>query len=165
MFFQKSRVLVRSFLQWNYFLTESSALQSFQFYEIRNNQVAIDSKFIYNWSMELLDFVLGWVRRIVFFLWFGHNGYIAHFIIGIIFGAFVSIFYYHKSNKKMKSIVSSFILVLLLAAMKEVVDPLIGRHKNFIDLLFTCLGGIIGSLAVFSEKLTQLMSPNRSKDK
>ena len=95
----------------------------------------------------------------------GHNGYVAHFIIGIILSAFVSIFSLNRSNKKIQSVVHGFLFATLIGLLKEIVDPYIGRHRALIDLLFTSFGALLGSFSVFSDRLLHFLYPDRISGK
>lgn len=103
--------------------------------------------------MECLDFIFDWMKKIAYFMWFGHNGYVAHFIVGIIASGLISIFSLKFWNSKIKSFFIGLLFATMLGLSKEIIDPYIGRQRHVIDLIFTISGGVLGSFSVFSEKL------------
>jgi hypothetical protein len=109
--------------------------------------------------MEWLELIFDFIKKTARFLWFGHNGYVAHFIVGILLSALVSIFSLNRSNNKIQSVMLGFLFATLIGLLKEIVDPYIGRHRAVIDLLFTSFGALLGSFSVFSDRLLHFYYP------
>ena len=109
--------------------------------------------------MEVLDFILNLIKRVASYLWFSHNGHIAHFIVGLLIGGFVSIFLYKNSFNKMKSVLLGFVAASLVGMLKELIDPFIQRQMDMIDFLYTSFGGFLGCLIILSERLLRFIYP------
>ena len=73
----------------------------------------------------------------------GH-GYPAHFIIGALIAGVVFHWVYKKTSSHLKSWIIAMFIVSAIGLAKELIDPLLGRQRDKIDLVITILGGIIG---------------------
>jgi VanZ family protein len=73
----------------------------------------------------------------------GH-GYPAHFIIGAFLGGLVFHLVYKKTTSHLKSWIIALTIVSAIGLAKEIIDPLLGRQRDKLDLVITILGGIIG---------------------
>ena len=94
--------------------------------------------------MELFDYKINLIRKIYYFLRFGYNGYIAHFIIGFLIGGIVSILIFNRTNSKVKSCIVGCFMATLIGFFKELIEPLIGGSRDILDFIYTVIGGLLG---------------------
>ena len=111
--------------------------------------------------MEWIELIFAWIRKIAYFLWFSHNGHVAHFVVGIIIGGFVSMAFFKSSGNKMQAVIIGFAVAALIGLAKELVDPFIGRNRDAANFYYTCYGGFLGCMTVFSKRMLQLIFPER----
>jgi hypothetical protein len=86
---------------------------------------------------------------------------VAHFVVGSIIGGFVSVFVLKRLGSKSKAIVIGFAVAALIGLAKEIIDPYVGRNRDAADFYYTCYGGLLGSLGVLSDRLVQIIAPER----
>jgi VanZ family protein len=109
--------------------------------------------------MEFLETIVSLVRRIAHFLWFSNDGHVSHFVAGLIIGAFVSMFIFRKSGSKMKAALLGLAVAALIGFLKEFIDPFVDRQRDSADFYYTCLGGLLGSMTVFSKRMLKVIFP------
>ena len=91
--------------------------------------------------MEFLSFifVIGALIQII------AVGYVLHIIAGLMIGGLISYLILKKTNNKIKSFLIGVFMATFIGFLKEVIDPSIGRHRDRIDIVYTIIGGIVGS--------------------
>lgn len=110
--------------------------------------------------MDLIENILKLLRRIAHSLWFSGQGHLSHLIVGIIIGGFVSILIYKNSGNKVKAVIIGLTIASVIGLLKEVLDPYVGRNRDLSDFYYTCLGGVLGCLAIFSKRLLRFITPD-----
>ena len=80
------------------------------------------------------------------------DGYFAHFNIGILIGGLVSYLIFKKTGNKIKSFVFGILIATFFGIGKEVIDPYLGRNVDLLDLIYSILGGVVGSLIILAIK-------------
>jgi hypothetical protein len=111
--------------------------------------------------MEWIEHIFYWIRKVIYFLWFDHQGHVAHFIVGIIIGALVSVVVLKKVGSKAKAVIIGFAVAAFIGLAKEMIDPYVGRNRDAADFYYTCYGGLIGCLSVLSDRLLKIITPQR----
>ena len=76
------------------------------------------------------------------------DGYFAHFNVGLLIGGLVSYLIFKKTGNKIKSFVFGILITTLIGIIKELIDPYVGRSLDKYDLIYTFLGGVVGSLII-----------------
>ncbi len=76
------------------------------------------------------------------------DGYFAHFNVGLLIGGLVSYLIFKKTGNKIKSLVFGILIATIFGVGKEVIDPYLGRNVDIYDLIYTVLGGVVGSLII-----------------
>ena len=79
------------------------------------------------------------IRNLIF-----ENGYPAHFIIGALIAGIVFHWVYKETSSHLKAWIIALFIVSAIGLAKEIIDPLLGRQRDKLDLVITILGGIIG---------------------
>ncbi len=74
------------------------------------------------------------------------HGYFAHFNVGLLIGGLVFYYIFKKTGNKKKSFISGILMATFIGVFKEIIDPYIGRNVQLLDLVYTVLGGVVGSL-------------------
>ena len=100
----------------------------------------------------MIDLIL----KIESFLQVTHNGYVEHFIGGIIIGAIVSYFVFKKTNMIWVALFFGIVTTSFLGLAKELIDPYMRGSRDKLDLIFTVLGGTIGALALLLIQKTKM---------
>ncbi len=80
------------------------------------------------------------------------DGYFAHFNVGLLIGGLVSYLIFKKTGNKIKSIVFGILIATFFGVGKEVIDPYLERNVDLLDLIYTILGGVVGSLIILIKK-------------
>ena len=80
------------------------------------------------------------------------EGYFAHFNVGLLIGGIVSYVIFKKSGNKLKSIVFGILIATFFGVVKELIDPYLGRAVDLLDLIYTVLGGVVGSVLILAIK-------------
>ena len=80
------------------------------------------------------------------------EGYLAHFNVGFLIGGLVSYFIFKKTGNKIKSLIFGILIATFFGVGKEVIDPYLGRNVDIYDLIYTVLGGVVGSLMILAIK-------------
>ena len=80
------------------------------------------------------------------------DGYFAHFNVGLLIGGLVSYLIFKKTGNKIKSLVFGILIATFFGVGKEVIDPYLGRNVDLLDLIYTVLGGVVGSLIILAIK-------------
>ena len=80
-------------------------------------------------------------------------GYFAHFNVGLLISSLVSYLIFKKTGNKIKSLVFGILIATLIGIVKELFDPYIGRSLDKYDLIYTILGGVVGSLIILAIKI------------
>ena len=80
------------------------------------------------------------------------DGYFAHFNVGLLIGGLVSYLIFKKTGNKIKSLVFGILIATFVGIVKEVIDPYVGRSLDKNDLIYTVLGGVVGSLIFLAIK-------------
>ncbi|MDN3641654.1 hypothetical protein QWY87_03010 [Lutimonas halocynthiae] len=82
------------------------------------------------------------------------NGYVEHFIGGILIGAIVSYFVFKKTHIIWVALFFGIVTSSFIGLAKELIDPYLRGDRDKLDLIFTSLGGILGSMSYYiSRKL------------
>ncbi|MDZ7612699.1 MAG: hypothetical protein U5K51_02465 [Flavobacteriaceae bacterium] len=98
--------------------------------------------------MEFFDPVFKLIQRFDSFITFTDNGYLEHFLVGLLIGGIVSAKVYKKIRKKVISFVTGCILAILVGLFKEFIDPFIGGDRDVGDFIYTVIGGLIGAFVL-----------------
>ncbi|WP_290288062.1 hypothetical protein [Lutimonas halocynthiae] len=94
------------------------------------------------------------IRKIESFLQVTRNGYVEHFIGGILIGAIVSYFVFKKTHIIWVALFFGIVTSSFIGLAKELIDPYLRGDRDKLDLIFTSLGGILGSMSYYiSRKL------------
>ena len=80
------------------------------------------------------------------------EGYFAHFNVVLLIGGIVSYVIFKKSGNKLKSIVFGILIATFFGVVKELIDPYLGRAVDLLDLIYTVLGGVVGSVLILAIK-------------
>ena len=80
------------------------------------------------------------------------EGYFAHVNAGILIGGLVSYLIFKKTGNKIKSFVFGILIATLIGIIKELIDPYLGRNVDLLDLIYTILGGVVGSVIILAIK-------------
>jgi VanZ family protein len=78
--------------------------------------------------------------------------YFAHFNVGFLIGGLVSYLIFKKTGNKIKSLVFGILIATFFGVGKEVIDPYLGRNVDLLDLIYTVLGGVVGSVIILAIK-------------
>ena len=81
------------------------------------------------------------------------DGYFAHFNVGFLIGGLVSHLIFKKTGSKIKSLVFGILIATFFGVGKELIDPYLGRNVDLLDLIYTVLGGVVGSLIILSKRV------------
>ncbi len=95
------------------------------------------------------SFMIDLIRKIESFLQITPNGYVEHFIGGIIIGAIVSYFVFKKTNIIRVALCIGVVISSLFGLVKELIDPYLQGDRDKLDLILTSLGGIIGAMSFY----------------
>ena len=76
------------------------------------------------------------------------DGYFAHFNVGLLIGGLISYLIFKKTGNKIRSLVFGILIASFVGIVKEVIDPYVGRSLDKNDLIYTVLGGVVGSLII-----------------
>ena len=74
-----------------------------------------------------------------------YNGYYKHFIIGALLAGLLFHYGYKKTTSHLKSWIIALVIVSAIGLAKELIDPLLGRQRDTLDLVVTILGGVVGA--------------------
>ena len=99
------------------------------------------------------------VSKIAHFLWFSNHGHVSHFIVGLIIGGFVSMAIFKNSGNKTKAVIIGLAVASVIGFLKELIDPFVDRNRDPADFYYTCLGGLLGSATVLSNRLVRIIFP------
>ena len=80
------------------------------------------------------------------------HGYFAHFNVGLLIGGLVSFFIFKKTGNKTRSFLFGILVATLFGVGKELIDPYLGRDVDLLDLIYTILGGVVGSVIILVSK-------------
>ena len=80
------------------------------------------------------------------------EGYFAHFNVGFLIGGLVFYLIFKKTCNKIKSLIFGILLATFFGVGKEVIDPYLGRNVDMYDLIYTVLGGVVGSVVILTIK-------------
>ena len=80
------------------------------------------------------------------------DGYFAHFNVGLFIGGLVSYLIFKKTGNKIKSFVFGILIATFFGVGKELIDPFLERNVDLLDLIYTVLGGVVGSLIILAIK-------------
>ena len=80
------------------------------------------------------------------------NGYFAHFNVGFLIGGLVFYLIFKKTGSKIKPLVFGILIATFFGVGKELIDPYLGRNVDIYDLIYTVLGGVVGSVIVLAIK-------------
>ena len=111
--------------------------------------------------MEWIEYIFAWIRKVAYFIWFSHHGHVAHFVVGIIIGGFVSVIVLKRLGSKSKAILIGFAVAALIGLAKEIIDPYVDRQRDAADFYYTCYGGLLGCLSVLSDRLVKIIAPEQ----
>ncbi len=76
------------------------------------------------------------------------DGYFAHFNVGLLIGVLVSYLIFNKTGNKISSFVFGILIATFIGLVKELIDPYWGHDVDIYDLIYTVLGGVVGSLII-----------------
>ena len=80
------------------------------------------------------------------------DGYFAHFNVGFLIGGLVSYLIFKNTGNKIKSLVFGILVATFFGVGKELIDPYLGRNVDIYDLIYTVLGGVVGSFIILAIK-------------
>ena len=81
------------------------------------------------------------------------DGYFAHFNVGFLIGGLASYFIFKKTGNKIKSLVFGILIATFFGVGKELIDPYLGRNVDLLDLIYTILGGVVGSVIILARRV------------
>lgn len=103
--------------------------------------------------MKIFDSIIKVISRIDHYIQFTENGHPEHFVVGSLIGGFISYLILKRTNNTVQSIFFGLGAATFIGIFKEVIDPLIGGSRDKGDIIFTVLGGVIGTgIALFIHK-------------
>jgi hypothetical protein len=103
--------------------------------------------------MKIIDSLLHFISRIDHYIQVTENGHPEHFIVGSLIGGFISFFILKRTNDVFKALFFGIGAAILIGVLKEVIDPLIGGSRDKSDIMYTVLGGVVGTgIALYSNK-------------
>ena len=104
--------------------------------------------------MDVFDFIQKVIRKLMHLFWgLIYSGYASHLAVGILIGACISIYTWKRTSSKIRAILLGLTIATTIGFLKEIVDPYIGRSRDLMDLVYTVLGGLFGSIIVLSERV------------
>jgi len=98
--------------------------------------------------MKIFDNLFILISHIDSYIRITKNGYVEHFIVGSLVSAFISYLILKRSNNKIKSLFFGVGAAIFIGIMKEVIDPLIGGDRSKADIIYTVLGGMVGTVII-----------------
>ena len=98
--------------------------------------------------IEFIEKIIEYYDRFRVLFHVSKDGYFAHFNVGFLIGGLVSYFIFKKTGNKVKSLVFGVLIATFFGVAKEVIDPYLGRDVDLLDLIYTILGGVVGSVII-----------------
>ena len=68
-----------------------------------------------------------------------------HFIVGFLIVVLISYITMKRIGRYQKSIITGLLVSLFFGILKEIIDPIIGGNQDWLDILYTIAGGLLGS--------------------
>ena len=112
--------------------------------------------------MNFIDKLIEYYDRFRVLFHVSEHGYFAHFNVGILIGGLVSYLIFKKTSNKIKSLAYGIMIATIIGVGKELIDPYLERNVQLLDLIYTVLGGIVGSVIItYKEFLLKMIGLNK----
>ena len=102
--------------------------------------------------IEFIKKIFHFISGVISFFQISYSGHFEHFIMGLLISALISYLIFWKTGKKMKSFIFGILITTLIGTLKEVMDPYLRGNVDKYDLIYTFLGGVVGSVIILSKK-------------
>mgnify|MGYP001115290362 CR=1 FL=1 len=98
--------------------------------------------------MKIIDSLLHIISHIDHYIQVTENGHPEHFIVGCLIGGFISFFILKRTNNVLTALFFGLGAATFIGIFKEFIDPLIGGSRDKADIIYTVLGGMVGTVII-----------------